>query len=93
MIHVSICALMNKFRFISKLVKTSMLMESKCFLDPDPDFRDTLSPYIEVETCGLKKSSTSKSEVVCKSNAVQAWREHLFFEPRNMVSTRLFSVN
>ena len=30
--------------------------------------------------------TASKKDVACSKNTVQAWREHLFFEPRNMVS-------
>jgi len=31
--------------------------------------------------------------VACKSNSVQAWREHIFFEPRNMHSSVIEEAN
>ena len=41
---------------------------------------------ITVETCGEKKYTAAKEEVACGSAATAHWREHLFFEPRNVVS-------
>lgn len=46
--------------------------------------KDTLSPLITVETCGEKKYTSSKDDVACGSAAMSQWKEHLFFEPRNI---------
>lgn len=49
----------------------------------------TVDPLITVETCGVKKYSASKSGIACGSAAMAHWKEHLFFEPRNIVSEAL----
>ena len=47
---------------------------------------DTVNPMVTVETCGEKKYTAAKSDVPCGSTAMNHWKEHLFFEPRNIVS-------
>lgn len=51
-------------------------------------FSDTISPLITVETCGEKKFTAAKDGIACGSTAASHWKEHLFFEPRNIVSFR-----
>ena len=41
---------------------------------------------IVVETCGETKYTSAKDKVACGSTAASHWKEHLFFEPRNIVS-------
>lgn len=43
---------------------------------------------VTVETCGEKKYTQAKSDVPCGSATMQHWKEHLFFEPRNIVSEK-----
>jgi hypothetical protein len=52
-------------------------------------FRQTVNPLIEVSTCGITKYTASKTDVACGSAANISWREHLFFEPRNMHSSKI----
>ena len=51
-------------------------------------FSDTLNPMVTIETCGEKKYSSAKSEVAVGSTALSHWKEHLFFEPRGIVSLK-----
>ena len=59
-------------------------------------FRDTLRPFIEAQTCGIKKCSVAKDATVSTPTApnttIIPWREHLFFEPRNMVSAHTLQL-
>lgn len=48
-----------------------------------------MNPLIEVTTCGITKYSASKKDVACGSAANISWREHLFFEPRNLHSSKV----
>lgn len=50
---------------------------------------DTISPLITVETCGEKKYTSSKDGVACGSTAMSNWKEHMFFEPRNVHSSKI----
>lgn len=52
---------------------------------------ELISPVITVETCGEKKYTASKDDVACNSAAAVQWREHLFFEPRQVVSDIIMS--
>jgi hypothetical protein len=45
---------------------------------------DVVSPFIEAVTCDIKKCSAAKDDVPCRTATIIPWREHLFFEPRNM---------
>jgi hypothetical protein len=53
------------------------------------DGADTLSPIINVSTCGITKYTAAKDGVACKSQAPVSWREHLFFEPRGIHSSAI----
>ena len=55
-------------------------------------FSDTISPLITVETCGEKKFTASKDGVACGSTAMVHWKEHMFFEPRQIVSFARLNV-
>ena len=55
-------------------------------------YSDTISPMVTVETCGEKKFTSAKDDVACGSVAMSHWKEHMFFEPRNIVSEN-FSAN
>jgi hypothetical protein len=44
---------------------------------------------VEVTTCGIKCYSSAKSDVACGSEASINWREHMFFEPRNIHSSKI----
>lgn len=56
-------------------------------------FSDVVSPMITVETCGEKKYSAAKDGVACGSTAASHWKEHLFFEPRGIVSEIIVRAN
>jgi hypothetical protein len=45
---------------------------------------EVVSPFIEATTCGLKKCSAAKENETAGTSRLIPWREHLFFEPRNM---------
>ena len=51
---------------------------------------DTISPLITVETCGEKKYTAAKDGIACGSAAAVQWKEHLFFEPRKVVSELVY---
>ena len=42
-----------------------------------------------VETCGEKKYTASKDDVACGSTAMNHWKEHMFFEPRNIHASKI----
>jgi hypothetical protein len=42
-----------------------------------------------VETCGIKKYTGSKDDVACESSTNVSWREHLFFEPRQVHASEI----
>jgi hypothetical protein len=44
---------------------------------------------IEVTTCGITNYSSAKENVANGSESTISWREHLFFEPRNMHSSKI----
>lgn len=51
---------------------------------------------IEVTTCGITNYSSTKNDVACmtgdseaKSEVTISWREHMFFEPRNIHSSQI----
>ena len=52
-------------------------------------YSDTISPLITVETCGEKKYTAAKDGIACGSTATSHWKEHLFFEPRNVHSSKI----
>ena len=52
-------------------------------------FSDTINPLITVETCGEKKYTSSKDGVACGSAAQTHWKEHMFFEPRNIHASKI----
>jgi hypothetical protein len=59
-------------------------------LDDEP----TVNPMIEVQTCGITKTTKAKDGVACSTKTlpnttVQVFREHLFFEPRNVHKTTI----
>ena len=43
------------------------------------------SPFVEIESCGFKKY-TPVIDTPCKSNHEVKWNDHLFIEPKNIVS-------
>jgi hypothetical protein len=45
-----------------------------------------VDPKVEVCFNGQSKFTTSKKEIPCESKTPLYWREHLFFEPKQMVS-------
>ena len=47
---------------------------------------------VQIETCEEKKYTQAKDGVAVGSTAMSHWKEHLFFEPRNIVSTYHLSV-
>ena len=49
-------------------------------------YSDTIDPLVTVETCGEKKYTQAKTDVPCGSATMSQWKEHLFFEPRNILS-------
>ena len=50
-------------------------------------FSDTINPVITVDVCGETKYTTAKKDVSVGTTTPANWREHLFFEPRNRVSS------
>ena len=42
-----------------------------------------------METCGEKKYTASKDDVPCGSAAMSQWKEHMFFEPRNIHASKI----
>ena len=55
-------------------------------------FSDTINPVITVDVCGETKYTSAKKDVSVGTATPANWREHLFFEPRNMVSpTQVFA--
>ena len=58
------------------------------------DEEKTVNPLIEVETCGIVKFTKPKKDVPTSTKAMpnttpQVFKDHLFFEPRNMQVIRL----
>ena len=47
---------------------------------------NTVDPLIEVSVLNEKKFTTAKDDI--GGSAVVSWNEHLFFEPKNVVSIR-----
>ena len=45
---------------------------------------------VSVETCGERRYTASKSDVPCGSATMTHWKEHLFFEPRAIVSHNFY---
>jgi hypothetical protein len=45
----------------------------------------TIDPLVEVEVLAQKKYTTAKNDIG-GATALCSWNEHLFFEPRNVVS-------
>lgn len=62
------------------------VMSGKNFKSKD---NDTISPLITVETCGEKKFTAAKDGIACGSTAASHWKEHLFFEPRNIHASKI----
>jgi hypothetical protein len=52
-------------------------------------FSVTINPLIEVSTCGITKYTSAKENVACMSSKNESWREHLFFEPRSVHSSKI----
>jgi hypothetical protein len=51
--------------------------------------RATVNPVIEMECMKKKKFTTTKKNI--GSSGVVSWGEHIFFEPKNVVSIYLHS--
>ena len=52
---------------------------------------DTCNPFIEITCCDKIKFTTSREKVSCNSKNIVSWHEHLFIEPKNIVSIKYFS--
>jgi len=50
---------------------------------------NTVDPLIEVSVLNEKKFTTTKDDV--GASGTISWNEHLFFEPKNVVSARTFA--
>ena len=60
------------------------------------DEEKTVNPLIEVETCGIVQFTKPKKDVPTSTKAMpnttpQVFKDHLFFEPRNMHKTAIES--
>ena len=44
---------------------------------------------VSVETCGEKRYSASKDGIACGSAALVNWKEHMFYEPRNVHASKI----
>lgn len=53
----------------------------------DDDGEDTVNPLVVIESCGLKAYSKSYSRIPVKSENKLHWNEHIFLEPKKMVSS------
>ena len=49
----------------------------------------TISPVIEVDVCGQKQYTSTKDDIACDSLAPAKWQEHIFFEIRNIHSSKI----
>ena len=47
---------------------------------------DTVNPIVEISCCGKTEYSKCLKDVACDSDAFVCWSEHVFFEPKQMVS-------
>jgi hypothetical protein len=50
---------------------------------------ESINPVIVVETCGERKYTTAKEDVACSTPTPVQWREHVFFEPNNVHSSKI----
>ena len=49
---------------------------------------DTCNPFIEITCCNKIKFTTNRENVPCNSKNIISWNEHLFIEPKSMVSIK-----
>jgi hypothetical protein len=47
---------------------------------------DTCNPFVEISSCNKTKYTSNRKDVPCNSKSLISWREHLFIEPKAMVS-------
>jgi len=50
---------------------------------------ESINPVIVVETCGEKNYTTAKEDVACDTATPINWREHVFFEPNHVHSSKI----
>ena len=48
---------------------------------------EMVDPLIEITCCGKKKFTKSLEKIPTKSKRSCYWREHIFFEPKHLVSS------
>jgi hypothetical protein len=60
-----------------------VFIEHACQFKTQPG--QTIDPLVEVEVLGKKKYTAVKNGIG-GANALCLWNEHIFFEPRNVVS-------
>jgi hypothetical protein len=52
------------------------------------DGSKTVNPLVEITCCDETKYTSSREDIPIDSKNPVMWREHIFFEPKSMVSSR-----